>query len=445
MNEIELLRELRAGLPAARSESRAAARASLMARIEHSQRSAQSRQRAPFWRGPRLRLVALGAGIAALLIALPIALFGGSGSVQPAVAQVLHRAAEVAAAQPPVAPGPAEYLYTRSKSAYLTASPYLPADERHPCTVRNPCDATGAPEWSVLVPSVRESWVSLDGSRQGRVREVIGKPRFVSADQRAGWVAAGEPPLPRTGRVEDSGLSGGSALDGSDLPTDPTALRRQIEARDEGGPAAPSGDAAIFDRVGDMLREAYLDPAVRAALYEVTAELPGVELLGEVEDSVGRPGTGVAFTDRERGTRHELIFDPQTSALLGERATLTGTRELYDFSAPPGTAIGYVAYLESRVVDSVGAGAPRGAGAPESSVYCYDRPAPGGDIAVVHGADPVAACMEVWREGAMDTSRGPASPDLVACVKAGEYVAQVFPSSDPELCRRLGLVPLPGR
>jgi hypothetical protein len=451
MNEVELLRELRAGLPAARPESRAAARAGLVVRIGHAQHS--HLPRASAWRGRRLRLVVAGVALAALLIALPLALFGGSGRVQPAVAQVLHRAAEVAAAQEPVVPGPEQYLYTRSKSAYLTASAYLPAGERHPCTPRSPCDATGAPEWSVLVPSTRESWISLDGSRQGRVREVIGKPRFVSADQRVGWLAAGKPPLPRAGRVEDSRLSGGSS-DGSGLPTDPAALRGLIEAREIPGVEGPPGEAETFVLIGDMLRSGYLPPAVRAALYEVTAELPGVELLGEVEDPVGRPGIGVAFTDRERGTRHELIFDPETSALLGEQVSLTGSKELYDLDAPPGTVIGYAAYLESRVVDSVGEGAPRGAGAPESSNGCYDRPSLDANVTVKQGADPIATCAKLWREGVVDTTLrrleregrigerpDKNSPDLVACKGPDAFVALVFPGPGPELCARLGLVP----
>lgn len=246
MDEIELLRELRAELPAARAESRAAARAGLLARADQVQRSA-ARPRGALWRRPRLRLAFAGACLAALLVALPIDIFGGGGEAQPAVAQVLHRAAEVAAAQPPVEPGPGQYLFTRSKNAYLSISPYLPAGERHPCTPQNICDMTDAEEWSVLVPSMRQAWISFDGSRRGRVREAIGRPRFVSAAQRASWIAAGSPPLPEAGRVEDSALSGGgSLLDAKDLPTDPVALRRLIEARKIPGVDGPPGEAETF-------------------------------------------------------------------------------------------------------------------------------------------------------------------------------------------------------
>lgn len=453
MDEVQLLRELRADLPTARDESRAAARAGLLARIEHAKRPARSRV-APPWRRPRLRLAAIGVALAALLVALPIGIFGGGGEVQPAVAQVLRQAAVVAAAQEPVAPGPGQYLFTRSKSAGLQATGYNPRCETNPCDREHPWEVTD--EWSVLLPRLREAWISFDGSRQGRVREVTGKPRFVSAGQRAGWVAAGSPPLPKAGRVEDSTLSGGGGfLDAADLPTEPAALRRLIEAREIPGVEGPPGEAETFVLIGDMLRETYLPPAVRAAIYELTAELPGVELLGEVRDPVGRPGTGIAFTDRKRGTRQELIFDPDDSTLLGERVSIVRSGA-FGFDAEPGTPIGYAAYLESKVVDSVGQGAPAGAGAPDTTVYCYDGAARH-DTTIVHGADPIATCAELWREGVIDTRlrrleregriderRWRESPRLVACTEDGTP-ALVFPGSGPEVCRRLGLVPLPGK
>lgn len=451
MNEIELLRQLRAGLPAARPASRAAARAGLMARIEQSQLSAGPRA-VPYPRRPRLQLIAAGVAVAALLIALPIGIFGGSGKVQPAVGQVLREAAAVAAAQEPVAPRPGQFLYTRSEDAYLRSVAYSPYCRTHACDREHPWQATD--EWSVLVPSERETWLSF-GSRQGRVRQVSGKPRFVSADQRAGWVAAGSPPLPRAGEVEDSALSGGGLIDASELPTDPPTLRRMIEAREVEGIGGPPGEAETFTLIGDMLRESYLPAAVRAAVYELTAELPRVELLGEVDDPVGRPGVGIAYTDRKRGTRHELIFDPETSALLGEQESIVRSGA-FGFRAPRGTPIGYAAYLESKVVDSVGQGAPTGAGGVDTSVGCYAQASLDADTTIAHGTDPIATCAELWREGVVDTRRRRLeregkiderpdrdSPHLVACASEGSSIAHVFPARSPAVCGRLGLVPLP--
>jgi hypothetical protein len=366
----------------------------------------------------------------------------------------LREAATVAAAQEPVTPGPGQFLFTRSQDAYLHSTAYSPYCRTHACDREHPWQATD--EWSVLVPSERQAWISF-GSRRGRVRTVSGKPRFVSADQRAGWVTAGSPPLPHAGQVEDSTISGASILDASKLPTDPATLRRMIEAREIPGVEGPPGEAETFTLIGDMLRQSYLPAAVRAAIYQLTAELPGVELLGEVDDPVGRPGIGIAYTDRRRGIRHELVFDPRTSALLGERESIVGS-EAFGFKAPPGTPIGYAAYLESKVVDSVGSKAPAGAGGIDNSVGCYAQGSLHADTTIVHGNDPIATCAKLWREGVVDTrlrrleGEGKIdtrperdAPHLVACADEGSSIAQVFPAPSTAICRRLGLVPLPPR
>ncbi|HWB69812.1 MAG TPA: CU044_5270 family protein, partial [Solirubrobacterales bacterium] len=310
MNEIELLRELRAGLPPARPEARAAARGRLLAAAEHAGPAGATQ----LWRAPRLRLALAGLALAAIVLVVPIGILGGGGGAQSALGNALDRAARVAAAREPLAPGPGEFLFTRSEDAYLRSTAYSPH-----CS-GPPCEATE--EWSVLVPSTREVWASFDGSRLGRVRQVTGRPRFLSKAQREGWVAAGSPALPRAGQVEDSPLASGGFIDASGLPVDPASLRGMIEAREIPGVEGPPGEAETFELIGEMLRESYLPSEIRAAIYRLTAELPGARLLGRVRDPAGRWGTGISYPDRRRGVRHVLIFDPRTSALLGERDTL---------------------------------------------------------------------------------------------------------------------------
>jgi hypothetical protein len=79
-----------------------------------------------------------------------------------------------------------------------------------------------------------------------------------------------------------------------------------------------SGSGAAL--VGDLLRESYASPQLRAALYQVGANLPGVQLIGAAKDKLGGSGIAVAYTNV--GIRHELIFDPGTSAPLGERTVV---------------------------------------------------------------------------------------------------------------------------
>ena len=99
----------------------------------------------------------------------------------------------------------------------------------------------------------------------------------------------------------------------------PDALLQVIEDRTIVG--GPPGDAETFVLIGDLLRETYASPALRAALYEVAAGLPGVELIGNVRDASGRPGVAVAY--EHDGARNELIFDPETAAMLGESSVVT--------------------------------------------------------------------------------------------------------------------------
>ena len=278
---------------------------------------------------------------------------------------------------------------------------------------------------------VRQTWIAANGT--GRARVVRAKPEFLTSWQRREWKAAGSPHL-SSGGVEDVALHGQPFLDTSGLPTQPKALRKLIEARKIPLVVGPPGEAETFTLIGDMLRNTYLPPAFRAALYRVVAELPKVELRGVVEDPAGRTGIGVAFT--KGSTIHELIFDPQTSALLGEREI--AARRIPDLQVPAGTETGSATYLESKVVDSLGRGAPPGAGHLRAEVGCYEKPSLHASAAVLHGPDPIATCAKLWREGVIGTTfrrleregKIPKSPDktpnlvddLQFCLRvAGDY------------------------
>ena len=123
-------------------------------------------------------------------------------------------------------------------------------------------------------------------------------------------------------------------------------------ARDQAVGHGNSTDSEMFTLVGDALRESDASPALRAALYEVAARIPGVELIGPAVDRVGRHGVAVASVDSKIGLRHELIFGRKTAALLGEEyVELEGNADGY----PVGAVSGYATYVTSAVVDRLGA------------------------------------------------------------------------------------------
>ena len=94
------------------------------------------------------------------------------------------------------------------------------------------------------------------------------------------------------------------------LPTDPAQLTAALQADVKG--AGPDPESELFTIVGDLLRESPAPPALRKALYDVAASIPGVHLTGKVTDGLGRPGTGV---ERDGET---LVIDPADGRLLAD-------------------------------------------------------------------------------------------------------------------------------
>ncbi len=195
--------------------------------------------------------------------------------------------------------------------------------------------------WTVLVPRVRELWWGRSG---GHLHETSGEPQFLSAGDRARWVAVGRPDLTDVAPSLSVSLPPFTRLD---LPSDPDALYAQLEKDATGRGNGLSSE--MLTLVGDALRETNATPAQRAALYTVAARIPGVELVGDVTDQNGRAGQAVAIDDDVNKTRLTLTFDPETSALLAEeQVVLAGNAHGY----PAGTRIAHATYAPPVLVDS---------------------------------------------------------------------------------------------
>lgn len=324
------LREFRADVPPADDATVSRNRSMLDERLAGA--ALRRRPRAP----RRMALATAGAVTVAAAVAVVFGLDSGGVHRDPTAAQALERVARVAARQPAertfVRPG--QFWYVRSRTAYMTTAI---GDRR---------------AYSAITPSVREIWLGSTGG--GRLNERGGKPVFLGERDRQRWRAAGSPSLTRDNVASLGGSPsivpfGSRTLTFSQLrrlPTDADALYRRI--RDAAGDAGPGPNQEAFTIIGDLLREAPVPPAVRAALYRATAGIHGVRLAGEVRDPIGRRGLAVAL--QADHSRRELIFDPETSALLAEREVLV--RRVKWIDAPRGSVIGSSTYLKSGVVDS---------------------------------------------------------------------------------------------
>ena len=107
----------------------------------------------------------------------------------------------------------------------------------------------------------------------------------------------------------DVGLFGGFTWDQLyALPTDSRALETKLRATSLNG--GRDDNTELFSLVGALLAESPAPPALRKALWEIAARIPGVTLVGAVKDSAGRPGVEIKRGDEG------YILDPKYGQLL---------------------------------------------------------------------------------------------------------------------------------
>ncbi|MDQ0582695.1 CU044_5270 family protein [Streptomyces rishiriensis] len=189
----------------------------------------------------------------------------------------------------------------------------------------------------------REVWVSVDGGREGVIRD---------------GTASREVSYP-TYRPE---VFPGQLYAGYDylasLPTDPDAMYDRFREKvsltvlmvDGASPVVLERDYALFRAVGELMRDGIVPPAQEAALYRAAARVSGVTVDEDAEDVLGRHGVAVAREDAKLPFRVEWIFDRKTHQMLGQRTTVTRDYGKYR----KGTVLDDAAIVRRAVVDKVG-------------------------------------------------------------------------------------------
>jgi hypothetical protein len=94
------------------------------------------------------------------------------------------------------------------------------------------------------------------------------------------------------------------------LPADPGKLQALLLAGWSAGEGMGSSTSDLFQEVPRVL-EMPVTPAVRSALYQLLASLPGVQSIGPITDVAGQQGVAVAYTARYTGCGRQ--FDPASS------------------------------------------------------------------------------------------------------------------------------------
>jgi hypothetical protein len=135
------------------------------------------------------------------------------------------------------------------------------------------------------------------------------------------------------------------------LPADPATLKKLILAGGVAPGEAPS--AFLLDGVVAPILEMPVTPAVRAALYEMLAAMPGIQSLGEVTDPAGQQGEAVSYTAKYQNcgqastrtangyalfsscaTQEILIIDHATGLPLAEELRYVGLPAGQQWTAP---------------------------------------------------------------------------------------------------------------
>ncbi|MEU4747065.1 CU044_5270 family protein, partial [Actinosynnema sp. NPDC023658] len=204
-----------------------------------------------------------------------------SAEVRPVLdaVRVLGFAAEAARADPSAPPRPDQFVYTRSHGG-------------------------DGPD--------REIWLSVDGTRDGLLRDHGGAMPLPGCEngQRdvfkvPGQVLGTEPCEPKPAYR-------------SDLPTDVDGMLAYLDANASGEPGSVN---ARGKDVLALIREAYLPQRTRAALYEAAARVPGLSVVPDAEDGAGRSGIGITWPTPAGSLPDAepvvIVFDATTYELLG--------------------------------------------------------------------------------------------------------------------------------
>ncbi|GLY83411.1 CU044_5270 family protein [Actinoallomurus iriomotensis] len=200
---------------------------------------------------------------------------------------------------------------------------------------------------AVVVPRTEEQWVAPDGS--GRQLASAGRPWFPTTKSRQEWERQGRPPLGARNSDDRFGPGGlSSDPDVDKLPTDPAALRRELEKSG----ADLKGAAVLLEAEGDLWRQP-LRPALQGALLRVLADSGEMGYAGPVRDRAGRAGVAFTLDQNQTGLpeRDVIIFDRRTGRALSEETILTKDPGKLPVRIPSVTS--YALFLGSGRVDGM--------------------------------------------------------------------------------------------
>ncbi|MEO7720558.1 MAG: CU044_5270 family protein [Pseudolysinimonas sp.] len=273
------------------------------------------------------------AGIAAsLVLTNVVGLAGWRGGADPAAADTLAQAAAATIETSDPVVGPGQYLEVSTLAVYASMGEsgtylvhqdgqmYIPADHN-------------------------DDWVWV------RDPETVAKTFGPASEKQAAEDAQVARPSGVI-RAAKGGFYNGGPMDwGFDaLPRDPHQLLNYIYRVTAKQDVSPDTAAVRF--IAETLRTGVAPADLRASLYRALAGIPGISISDRDATLDGR--IGVAFgRDEGNGLRMEIIIDPATGLMIGEREIVLRDGVLQ--GVPAGESMGWTAVTTS-VVDTAPSG-----------------------------------------------------------------------------------------
>lgn len=276
----------------------------------------------------------------------PADMIAGNPSASLDARSILLAAAHEARSQPEQVPDPNSFIYVRQIGVSYYEQP------------------EGAPRYA---RGVNEIWVSVDGTRPGlqfthsQIAMNGDVPDSSLPDDVLPLAPCSGPPI----ADESQTGSPGNYCDGPGFVADiPTSAAGALDYLRHGkkwmswtpviddGPGSEqrrANDFEVFNNVNQLSLRHLEPPRSLAAIYEALAGLPDVQVIPDARTAAGRVGVSVAIVDKEAQTRFELIFDPTTNELIGNRlvalSTVAGERN---------RVVGASSIIETAVVKAAG-------------------------------------------------------------------------------------------
>jgi RNA polymerase sigma-70 factor (ECF subfamily) len=360
MDELELLRSLRASGATAPAATLERARGALAQKIAAEARPVTPPPAGEWGRTtpaaprrlPRRRLLVVAAAAAALVggivVADVVSVDGAAPVARASAAEVLEQSAlaAVTMSDPVLAPG--QYLKVEVDAVFGTYA--TDADGRQyawlqsqPATQYIPADRSQEWVWDRSAPSTPVRF--FDAESEAYYRAVYGADAADGGvDTSFGiWRAPGGAWMGSRQRILDYGLEEGLAA----LPRDPAALLAEIRAYN--GDKGQSRDGEVLETVTSILSTSAVPADLRAALYRTLALVPDITVVDGEATLDGRTGVAIGRVETSGGQqlRTDLIIDPGTGQVIGRRdVTLVDQNRV-----PAGTTIAWSA-ITTTVVDS---------------------------------------------------------------------------------------------